>query len=124
MTVSKSATTQDLSVKVTDNEGGSVVCLDGRLNIDTSPGLREQLLHILKRQSLPRLTIDLSDLNYIDCSGIATLVEALKIAHQRNTQIRLRGLRDGPRRLLDVVGLLQLFDTDDGAERSSASKVS
>jgi len=109
LTVTKSATIQDLSVKVTDNEGGSVVRLDGRLNIDTSPGLREQLLQIFKRHSLPTLTIDLSDLIYIDCSGLATLIEALRIANQRHTRLQLKGLHDGPRKLLEVTGLLHLF---------------
>ena len=124
MTVTKSATIQDLSVKVTDNEGGSVVRLDGRLNIDTSPGLREQLLQIFKRHSLPTLTIDLSDLIYIDCSGLATLIEALRIANQRHTRLQLKGLHDGPRKLLEVTGLLRLFDTDGTPGHSTVAKVS
>ena len=110
-------------MRVSDTEGWKLVSLSGRVNIDTSPRVRDQLLELLKVQPLPKLIIELSDLNYIDCSGIATLIEALKIAHQRNTQLQLRGLHDGPRRLLEVVGLLRLFNTDDGADRSSASKV-
>jgi anti-sigma B factor antagonist len=124
LTATGCAQKQDLSVKVTDNEGGSVVSLDGRFNIDSSPGVREELLDILKRESLPTLTIDLSNLTYIDCSGIATLIEALRIAKKRGTKLQLRGLHDGPRQLLEVTGLLPLFDTDGVADRSSASKVS
>jgi len=110
-------------MRVSESNGGKLVSLSGKVNIDTSPKVRDQLLELLKAQPLPKLTIELSDMNYIDCSGIATLIEALQIAHQRNTQMQLRGLHDGPRRLLEVIGLLQLFDTDGGAESSSASKV-
>jgi anti-sigma B factor antagonist len=97
--------------------------LVGKVNIDSSPDLRRQLLDLLQEQPLPKVTIDLSDLSYIDCSGIATLVEALRIAHQRSTKLQLRGVRDGPRHLLEVTGVLQLFDVDGGSDRSSASKV-
>ena len=114
---------QDLSARVSDGAGGKVVSLVGKVNIDSSPELRRQLLDLLQEQPLPKVTIDLSDLSYIDCSGIATLVEALRIARQRDTKLQLRGLRDGPRHLLEVTGLLHLFDTNEEMDHSSVSKV-
>jgi len=63
-------------------------------------------------------------LAYIDCSGIATLIEALRIAHQRNSELHLRGLHDGPRHLLEVTGLLRLFDSDGPKDGTSGSEVS
>lgn len=123
MTVAESTTARDLSIQVTDGEGGALVCLGGRVTIDSSPDLRKQLLALLSRQSQSTLIIDLSELSYIDCSGIATLVEALRIAHQRHTKLQLRGVRDGPRHLLEVTGLLHLFDIDGAAGPSSVPKV-
>ncbi len=55
--------------------------------------------------------LDLSDVPYIDCSGIATLLEALKIARACKTNLRLTGLHDRPLYLLEVTGLLSLFET-------------
>ena len=124
MTATESTTNQDLSIQVTDRERGALVCLDGRVTVDSSPRLRKQLLALLSRPSPPTLIIDLSQLSYIDCSGIATLIEALRIAHQRNSELELRGLRDGPRHLLEVSGLLRLFDTDGPKDGSSGSKAS
>ena len=108
----ESATIEDLSIQVTHSDREAVISLSGRVTIDSSPVLRKQLLALLSRQSPPTLIVDLSELSYIDCSGIATLVEALRIAHQRHTNLQLRGLRDGPRHLLEVTGLLHLFDTN------------
>ena len=68
------------------------------------------------------LTIDLAKATYIDCAGIATLIEALKIAHSHKTRLQLRGLHDGPRHLLEVSGLLGLFETDGQASSSSVPK--
>ena len=55
-------------------------------------------------------------------SGLATLVEALKIAHKRKTLLRLRGLHDRPHYLLEVTGVLHLFETNGQTYGSSVSK--
>jgi anti-anti-sigma factor len=94
------------------------------VSVDSSPNLRERLHAVLKRPSLPALTIDLAELAYIDCSGVATLIEALRISRSRKTRLQLRGLRDRPRYLLEVTGLLRLFETTERTSESSASKVS
>ena len=108
----ESATIEDLSIQVTHSDREAVIGLSGRVTIDSSPGLRKELHALLGQQSPPTLIVDLSELSYIDCSGIATLVEALRIARQSDTKLQLRGLHDGPRHLLEVTGLLHLFDTN------------
>lgn len=118
----ESTSNLDLTISVTDSEGGAVVSVTGRVSVDSSPGLRKELLGLLSRRSLRALIIDLSQLSYIDCSGIATLIEALRIARQRQTKLQLRGVRDGPRHLLEVTGLLGLFDTDGETDHSPVSK--
>ena len=123
MTSTESTAKRDLSIGVSDSEAGTVVCLSGRVSVDSSPELRDHLLATLGRPSRPTLTIDMSKLTYIDCSGIATLIEALRIAHQRHTNLQLRGVRDGPRHLLEATGLSRLFDTNGGTDHSSVPKV-
>jgi len=119
----ESTTIQDLSLQVTNSDREAVICLSGRVTIDSSPGLRKQLHALLSQQSPPTLIVDLSELSYIDCSGIGTLIEALRIARQHHTKLQLRGLRDGPRHLLEVTGLLHLFDTNGEMDHSPVSKV-
>jgi anti-sigma B factor antagonist len=121
--ITESNAGRGLSISVNDTEGGALVCLSGRVSIDSSPDLRERLHAVLKRQSLPALTIDLAELTYMDCSGVATLIEALRIARSRKTLLQLRGLRDRPRHLLEVTGLLRLFETNERTSGSSVSKV-
>ena len=55
----------------------------GRLGIDSSPVFRDQLLTVVRRASTRAVVVDLTETSYIDASGIATLVEALKIARNR-----------------------------------------
>ena len=123
MTAMEFTSTQDLTIDVTHSDGRALVCLGGRVTVDSSPALREQLHALLKRPSLSTLTIDMSNLSHLDFSGIATLIEALRIVRTRHGKLQLRGLHDGPRHLLEVAGLLPLFDTDGQKNDHSPSEV-
>jgi len=122
LSIEESTPTPGLSISVLGSEGDALVCLSGRISIDSSPGVRDQLLAVLDRESLATLIIDLAAVTYIDSSGLATLVEALKIAHKRKTLLRLRGLHDRPHYLLEVTGVLHLFETNGQTYGSSVSK--
>jgi anti-sigma B factor antagonist len=100
-----------LTIRVSRIEGGALVSLGGRLTIDSSPELRNQLLAVLHGETLRSLVIDLSDVPYVDLSGVATLLETLRVARGRNIGLQLKGLHDRPLYLLQVTGLLSLFDT-------------
>ena len=65
----------------------------------------------IEEQNLaPKLMcIDLSSVTHIDSSGIATLIEALKIARRHKTELRLQGLHDALLRIFQVTGLVSLF---------------
>src|SRR5690348_9557048 len=112
---------EPLSIDVRAEEGGAVLTVNGRVNIDSSPALRDRLLAIMQQDSPPLLTIDLSAVPYIDTSGLATLVEALKLARAVKTTLRLR-LHERPLYLLKVTGLLPLFDAPPDATASGVSK--
>jgi anti-sigma B factor antagonist len=103
-------------------EGGAFVSVGGRLTIDSSPELRNQLLAVLHGETLQNLVIDLSGVPYIDLSGVATLLEALRVARGRNTNLELKGLHDRPRYLMEVTGLLSLFETGGHISASSLQK--
>ena len=98
-----------------------MVRLNGRLNIDSSPLLRDRLLAILLEQSLKTVIIDLAKVSYIDSSGVATLIEGLKVARQRQVALRLVGLEGRLLHLFETTGVLGLFET---GSTTSASKVS
>src|SRR3989442_582910 len=72
-----------LEITVNSEEEGTVFRLRGRVTIDSSPALRDRLLIMLRGQAPTSLIFDLSEVPYIDSSGIATLIEGLKIARNR-----------------------------------------
>ena len=98
--------------------------LNGRLNIDSSPTLRDRLLEVLREPSAKTVIVDLARASYIDSSGIATLIEGLKVARNRQIELRLQGLQGRLLHLFETTGVLALFERDGGRGSSSPSKVS
>ena len=110
------------SISITVDHCGSdaLVRLNGRIDIDSSPDLRDCLLAILSEGPLPRsITVDLAGVPYIETSGIATLIEALRIARHHQTIFRLQGLSGSVLRLFEVTGVLALFEASDCKEKVS-----
>lgn len=112
---------EPLSIAVSAEQEGTLLTVKGWVTIDSSPTLRDRLLSILRQESPPPLTVDLTAVPYIDCSGLATLVEGLKIARAGNTTLRLR-VQDRPRYLMEITGLLTLFQAPHNANRGAGSK--
>jgi len=100
-----------LDITVDDAEERAFVRLHGRLGIDSSPDLRDRLLAMLEGQPPKTIIVDLAEVSYIDASGIATLLEALKVARKRQVTFCLKGLHGRIVRLFEATGLLALFET-------------
>ena len=110
------------SISITVGHSGSdaLVRLNGRIDVDSSPDLRDCLLAILSKEPLPRaITVDLAGVPYIETSGIATLIEALRIARHRQTIFRLQGLSGSALRLFEVTGLVALFEASNNGQKAS-----
>jgi len=90
----------------------AVASLRGRIDIDSSPAVRDALLALLNSRHPGTVTIDLSAVTHIDSSGVATLIEALKVARAQKTEMRLQGLEDRLLRLFDITGILSLFNRE------------
>ena len=71
-----------------------------------------------------RAVVDMTEVSYIDISGIATLIEGLKIARHGQNTLCLQGLQGRVLHLFEFAGLLDLFETNGGGSASLASKVS
>lgn len=113
---------ETLGVNIVAGDGGTVASLRGRIDIDSSPALRGQLLALFKAQHPRSISIDLSKVMHIDSSGIATLIEALRIARNCNTELTLQGLKGRMLHLFEATGILQLFNGSIGRDPSPGSK--
>ena len=116
--------TEGVQISVESNREAATMHVRGRIDIQSSPYFRDQLLALLRRQSAPgTVAVDLSAIDYMDTSGIATLVEALKIARIGKIALHLEGLQGRLLHLFQSTGIGTLFDTDGFADIPSTTKV-
>ena len=92
-----------------NNTAADQVAVHGRITVENSAEMRTALGNALRSKPAV-LHVNLSDVSYIDTSGVATLVEAARIARKQGNRMILEGLHDQPRSLLDVTHLDHLFD--------------
>src|SRR5579863_9468275 len=100
-------------IEIAVNHSGldAIVRLKGLIDVDSSPDVRDRLQAILSTDPLPHtVTVELGDVTSIEASGIATLIEALKVARQRAIRFHLQG-HGSVFQLFESAGLLALFDT-------------
>src|SRR5271155_1367379 len=110
------------SLEITVDRSGNdaIVRPRGQINVYSSPDLRDSMQAILSTEPLPRtVTVDLAGVPYIETSGIATLIEALRIARHHEIGFCLQGLGGSVLRLLEVTGVLPLFKASDCKEKVS-----
>ena len=99
----------EITVHVVPGSNQLTVAIAGRTTVDTSPDLRSVLLGLLRRGTAPVVVIDVSALSYLDMSGIATLLEALKAARERSVKLRLAGMSGQVRALAEVAQLDTIY---------------
>ena len=103
-------------IEIAVNHSGldAIVRLKGLIDVDSSPDVRDRLQAILSTDPLPHaVTVELGEVTSIEASGIATLIEALKVARQRAIRFRLQG-HGSVLQLFESAGLLALFDKSSG----------
>jgi anti-sigma B factor antagonist len=98
-----------MTVKVTPESNHITVAVAGRVTVDSSPSLRFALLELLRRKAAPVIHIELSGVSYLDTSGLATLLEALKAARERSVILRVTGIGGAARTLAEIAQLDTIF---------------
>jgi anti-sigma B factor antagonist len=114
-----------LQIDIDLQKESAVMYLHGRVDIESSPDLRDNLLAMLQRQiPLETIAIDLAAVSYMDTAGLATLIEGLRIARIRDIAMRLRGPHGRILRLFHATGIGSLFDIGGPTLDSSTMTVS
>ena len=113
------SSTSKVEIAVDHSGEDAIVRLKGRIDVESSPDVRDRLRAILSTDPLPHaVTVDLADVTSIEASGIATLIEALKVARHREIRFHLQG-HGSVLQLFESAGLLALFDKSSGGNGAS-----
>jgi len=97
---------------IATRQQGTSTVVDGQGDIDlyNSPEVRKIILEELKEKKVARLIVNLSGVRYIDSSGVASLVEGLKVSRTMSSRFMLYGLSPAAREVLELSRLIRVFE--------------
>ena len=108
-----------ISIRRIDN--ATIFDVSGDIDLANSPEVRKALLREVQENRMPRVVLNLSDVRYIDSSGVASLVEGLKASRDIGSRFILFGLTGHAREVLQLSRLLKVFEIYDTEVEALAS---
>ncbi len=86
----------------------NVVPLEGEIDLHVSPQIGARLTALIKEKP-SQLVVDLSQVSYIDSSGLAVLIEAMQSVGSYGGKFALAGLQEAVRPIFEIARLDQVF---------------
>lgn len=107
----------DLVIETRMVENTPVLDLSGEVDSYNSPKLREKMVALID-QGAPYLVINMGGVDYIDSTGLGTLVGGLKRATEKGGAIRIICPNEQIYKVFSITGLVKvfpIFDTEQAA---------
>jgi anti-sigma B factor antagonist len=105
-------------IKQVRREGQAIVLvLAGEIDMKCSVKLRGKFMELIGDKP-PLLVVNMTQVGFMDSSGLGTLVEVLKWMRRNGGQLRLAGLTQSIRNIFEIARLesvFQIYDTEEEA---------
>ena len=99
----------NLEIKQELLEGVYVLHLTGEVDAFTAPLLRDALMPLTEENG-KKVIVDLTNVEYVDSTGLGILIGAYKSAHNYKSHLQLQGLSSRIKRLFEITGLDEIID--------------
>lgn len=98
-----------MPITVNSQAGSATITLSGEIDHHGARAMMEQLEDAIARTLPLHLTLDLSGVTFMDSSGIAVLMRALRQTRQLGGSLRVTAIPTQARRVLDAAGVGRLI---------------
>ena len=110
------ATSDGVIVSTTPIDDGVIVVPSGDVDFSRSPTLRAELMQEMENQNPSRLVIDLFQVDYMDSSGVATLVETMRYQRKHGRKLVLCNMQPKVKSIFQITRLDLVFTICDSTE--------
>lgn len=110
-----------MKISARHHDKTTIFDVSGDIDFANSPEVRQSLLREISENHTPRVVVNLSQVRYIDSSGVASLVEGLKASRDLGSRFILFGLSTSAREVLQLSRLNKVFEVYDNEEQALAS---
>jgi len=111
---------EDLDVRIHRNSDIPVVGLSGDIDSYTCSKLGKAIVNLITDGDL-HVVIDMSEVKYIDSSGLGTLVGGLRRVHEQNGNLAITNPSPQIRRIMNLTGLNKVFTLYDNESEAITS---
>jgi anti-sigma B factor antagonist len=96
----------------------TILDVSGDIDFANSLEVRQSVLHEIRESHSQRVVVNLSQVHYIDSSGVASLVEGLKASRDLGSRFILFGISPTVREVLQLSRLIKVFEVYDNEEQA------
>jgi anti-sigma B factor antagonist len=98
-----------LEIEKTEKDGVTLIAVKGEIDLYTSPKLRTAIVETVPA-SVSKVAVNLTEVRYMDSSGVATLVEGLRNARDNNRTFMLVSPSEAVMKVLRLAKLDSVFE--------------
>ncbi len=98
----------NLTIRQEHKDGAVYLFLEGEIDVYTVPQLRDVMIPLVE-QAGQKVMVDLTNVNYIDSTGLGVFIGALKTSHMYEVELELTGVTERIKRLFSITGLDELM---------------
>jgi anti-sigma B factor antagonist len=109
----------DLTITTREAEGRTVVSVVGEIDVYTAPRLREEIADLVAGGHY-HLVVDMSEVEFLDSTGLGVLVGGLKKVRTHDGSLQLVCNQDRLLKIFRITGLAKVFVIHDSAASALA----
>ena len=98
----------ELRTQVREVDGIPIIGLSGEMDVHTSQRLRDAVIELLGKGA-SHIVINLDNVEYIDSTGLGTLVGVLKRMNEQKARLCLVSVNPLINKVFDITGLERIF---------------
>lgn len=109
-----------MSINAKQESGITIITLSGRFDALMAKEFKNCISDLIDKKQI-MIATDMSAIDFIDSSGLGSLVGALKGITKENGEIRIAGLSPEVRTIFELTRLHRIFDIYENIETARAS---
>ena len=109
-----------MAINVHQESGITIISLDGRFDALMAKEFKNCISTLIEKRQI-MIAIDMANIDFIDSSGLGSLVGGLKGVSKEKGEIRIAGLSPEVRTIFELTRLHRIFDIYENIETAKAS---
>ena len=111
----------DLTITTREAEGRTVVSVAGEIDVYTAPRLREEITELVAAGTYD-IVIDMSEVEFLDSTGLGVLVGGLKRVRAHDGSLDLVCTQERILKIFRITGLTKVFGIHETVDEAIAAK--